>query len=118
MRNKMKLTREAIMSHMPKIIRTVRVALCIIVAAFILFTVGIVNNVFKYVFARWSLDIIQNDLDTGIPFIYKIIVLIWNYVVGFVIIGLVWKYFAIPRVTVFGKLYKRYMDMYYEDDED
>ncbi len=113
----MNINRESIKKHMPKILRFSRVACCIVAAAFILFTVGIVNNVFKYVFARWSLDIIQNDLDTGIPMVYKIIVLIWNYVVGFVVIGLIWKYFALPRVSVFGKLYKRYTDMYYEDEE-
>lgn len=108
----MKITRESIKKHLPKILRFIRVALCIIIAAFILFTVGIVNNVFKYVFVRWNLDIIQNDLDMSIPLIYQVIVLVWNYVVGFVIIGLIWKYFAIPRVTFIGKGYKQFMDTY------
>ena len=111
----MKLTRGSIKKHLPGIIRWSRVFVCVVVAACILFTVGIVNNVFKYVFVRWSLDIIQNDLSSGIPLIFQVIVLIWNYVVGFVIIGLVWKYFAIPRVTVIGKGYKRFMDVYYVD---
>lgn len=104
-----------ITKHLPKIIRWSRVFVCVVIAACILFTVGIVNNVFKYVFIRWSLDIIQNDLHNGIPFIYQIIVLIWNYVVGFFLIGLIWKYFAIPKVSVIGKVYNRFMDMYYDD---
>jgi len=108
----MKLTRAKIKKNMPKILRTVRVALCIIIAAFILFTVGIVNNVFKYVFVRWNLDIIQNDLETGIPIVYQVIVLVWNYIVGFIIIGLIWRYFAIPKVTTVGKVFKRFMDTY------
>ena len=109
------INRENIKKYMPGIIRWSRVFVCVVIAACILFTVGIVNNVFKYVFVRWSLDIIQNDLRGGIPLVYQIIVLVWNYVIGFVLIGLVWKYFAIPRVTVIGKVYKRYMDSYYED---
>lgn len=108
----MKLTRTKIKKHLPKILRTVRVASCIIMAAFILFTVGIVNNVFKYVFVRWNLDIIQNNLETGIPLIYQVIVLVWNYVVGFVMIALIWRYLAIPKITVIGKIYKRFIDMY------
>ena len=108
----MKINRESIKRHLPKIIRWARVFLCVVFAAYILFTVGIVNNVFKYVFARWSLDIIQNDLSDGIPFIYQVMVLIWNYVVGLFIIGIIWRYFAIPRVTVIGKVYKRFMNMY------
>ena len=105
------------MKHMPKILRFFRVAGCIIFAAFILFAVGIVNNIFKYVFARWNLDIIQNNLDNNLPVEYLVIALVWNYIVGFVVIGLIWKYFGIPRVTVIGKVYKRYMDSLYEDDE-
>jgi uncharacterized BrkB/YihY/UPF0761 family membrane protein len=105
---KMKITRA-------KILRTIRVAVCIIIAAFILFTVGIVNNVFKYVFVRWNLDILQNNLESGIPLIYQVIVLIWNYIVGFVMIGLIWRYLAIPKVTVIGKVYKRFRDTYYLD---
>ena len=112
----MNINRKSVKKHLPSIIRWCRVFVCVLFTAFILFTVGIVNNVFKYVFVRWSLDIIQNDLDTNIPLIYQIVVLSWNYVVGFFIIGIVWKFFAIPRVTVIGKVYKHFMDVYYEDD--
>lgn len=108
----MKITRKKLKKHLPKILRFIRVALCIIMAAFILFAVGIVNNVFKYIFVRWNLDIIQNDLDMSIPLIYQVIVLVWNYIVGFIMIGLIWKYFAIPKITFLGKLYKRFTDMY------
>lgn len=111
----MNINRESIKRHLPGIIRWSRVFLCVLIAASILFSVGIVNNVFKYVFARWSLDIMENNLDKSIPFIYQVIVFVWNYVVGFVLIGLVWRFFAIPRVTVIGKVYKRFMDIYYVD---
>jgi len=111
----MNINRVSIKRHLPSIVRWSRVFICVIIAAFILFSVGIVNNVFKYVFVRWNLDVIQYDLKGGIPLIYQLIILIWNYIVGFFIIGIVWRFFAIPRVTVIGKVYKRFMNIYYVD---
>jgi len=105
-----------ISKHIPKIIRTVRVAVCIVISASILFSVGIVNNVFKYIFIRWNLDILQNNLDSSLSIEYLYIVLIWNYVVGFFIIGLIIKYFTLPRITFIGKFYERFIDSYYDDE--
>lgn len=92
-----------------------RVILCSIATMSILITVGILNRVFVYVFARWSLDIIQNNLDSSVPVVYILIIFIWNYIVGIAIACLLWKYFGFPKITVIGKIYKRFMDVYYVD---
>ena len=89
-----------------------RIIICSIVTACILVTVGIFNRVFMYIFIRWNLDIAQSNLETSVPIEYILIVLIWNYVVGFAVAGLCWKYLGFPRVTTIGKYYKRFMDMY------
>jgi len=81
----------------------------------ILVTVGLVNRVYVYIFIRWNLDIMQNNIDSSIPVEYILIILIWNYVVGFVIIGFCWMYLGIPRITLLGKIFKRFMDVYYVD---
>jgi len=92
-----------------------RIILCSISTMAILITVGLVNRVYVYIFTRWNLDIIQNNLNSSIPVEYILIILIWNYVVGFVIAGLCWRYLGFPRITFIGKCYKRFMDIYYVD---
>lgn len=79
----------------------------------ILWAVGSINRVFMYVFARWNLDIMQNSIDSSIPVEIVFVVIIWNYVVGFMVIGLAWKYLGLPKITIVGKSYKRFMDVYY-----
>jgi len=54
-------------------------------------------------------------LISSIPVEYILIILIWNYVVGFVVAGLCWKYLGFPRITFIGKIFKRFMDVYYVD---
>ena len=90
-----------------------RVVFCSIVTMSMLITVGIVNRVYIYVFTSWRLDIIQNNLSGRIPFEYILIVLIWNYIIGLVVICLSWKYLGFPKITFIGKYYKRFMDVYY-----
>ena len=90
-----------------------RIIICSIFTMGILITVGIVNRVYMYVFASWSIDIAANNLNSSLPFEYIIIVLIWNYVIGITVICLSWKYLGFPKVTIIGKVYKRYMDTYY-----
>lgn len=92
-----------------------RVILCSIATAAILITVGLVNRVYMYIFVRWNLDIIQNNISSSVPVEYILIILIWNYIVGFVIAGLFWKYLGIPKITFISKYYKRFMDMYNVD---
>ena len=92
-----------------------RVIICSIITMSILLTVSVVNRVFLYVFARWNLDIVQNSIGGSVPFIVVVTVIAWNYVVGFTIVGLCWKYLGMPKVTVIGKSYKRFMDIYYVD---
>jgi len=89
-----------------------RVIFCSIVTMGVLVTVGIVNRVYMYVFASWSIDIAASNLSGRLPFEYIIIVLIWNYVIGITVICLSWKYLGLPRVTVLGKYYKRCIDIY------
>ena len=89
-----------------------RVILCSIATMSILIIVGILNRVYLYVFVSWQIDIIQYNIDSNIPFEYILIILIWNYVIGVVIIGLLWKFIGIPRVTFLGKYYKHFIDMY------
>ena len=96
--------------------RVFRLMISVFLAAYILIVVGILNRVFMYIFARWNLDIIQNSLGSSLPHEYIVMLLIWNYIVGFAVIGLIWKYFGIPRVTFIGKCYKRFMDIYYVGD--
>jgi len=96
--------------------RVFRLMISVFLAAYILIVVGILNRVFMYIFARWNLDIIQNSLNSSLPGEYIVMLLIWNYIIGFAVIGLVWKYFGIPRVTFIGKCYKRFMDIYYVGD--
>ena len=90
-----------------------RVVFCSIFTMGVLVTVGIVNRVYMYVFASWSIDIAASNLSGSLPVGYIIIVLIWNYIIGIVVICLLWKYLGFPRVTIFGKYYKRFMDVYY-----
>ena len=90
-----------------------RVILCSIATMSILIIVGILNRVFMYIFASWSIDIIENNLSGRLPVEYILIILIWNYVIGVVVIGLLWKHLGVPRVTFIGKCYKRFMDIYY-----
>ena len=92
-----------------------RVILCSISTMAILVTIGLVNRVFVYIFTRWNLDIIQNNLTGSVPIEYILIILIWNYVVGFVVVGLLWKYLGFPKITMIGKIFKRFMDVYYVD---
>ncbi|GAG92703.1 unnamed protein product [marine sediment metagenome] len=89
-----------------------RVILCSIATMSILITVGVVNRVFYYIFARWQLDIIQNNISSSVPVEYIFTVFIWNYVIGIVIILLIWKYIGMPKITMIGKYYKRFIDMY------
>ena len=98
------------------VVRVFRLMISVLMAAYILIVVGILNRVFMYIFARWNLDIIQNSLNSSLPGEYIVMLLIWNYIVGFAVIGLVWYYFGIPRVTFIGKCYKRFMDIYYVGD--
>ena len=92
-----------------------RVVLCSIATMSILIIVGILNRVYMYIFASWSIDIIKNNLSGRLPVEYILIILIWNYVIGIVVIGLLWKYLGIPKTTFLGKCYKRFMDIYYID---
>ena len=96
-------------------IHILRVILCSIATMSILVTVGILNRVFMYIFTRWNLDIIQNNISSNIPVEYILMVLIWNYIGGFAVAGLIWKYLGFPKVTMIGKYYKRFMDVYYVD---
>ena len=90
-----------------------RLIFCSIATGLILWTVGTINRVFMYVFARWNLDIVQNSIGGSVPFIVVVTVIVWNYVVGFTVMGFSWKYIGFPKVTVIGKTYKRFMDIYY-----
>ena len=91
-----------------------RVIFCSIVTASVLVTVGIVNRFFLYIVIRWNLDIMESNIGGGgVPVEYVLVVLVWSYVVGFVVVGLSWKYLGFPRVTLIGKYYKLFMDMYY-----
>ena len=92
-----------------------RVVLCSISTMGILVTIGLVNRVYVYIFTRWKLDIIQYDLESNIPVEYILIILIWNYVVGFAVAGLMWRYLGFPKITMVGKIFKRFMDVYYVD---
>jgi len=92
-----------------------RIVFCSIITMGVLVTVGIVNRVYMYVFASWSIDIAANNLNSSLPMEYIIIVLIWNYVIGIVVICLLWKYIGFPKITTIGKIYKRFMDIYYID---
>ena len=94
-----------------------RLVFCSIVTGVILWAVGVINRVFMYVFIRCDLDLMQNNINSNVPIEVILTVLIWNYILGFVVIGLCWKYLGMPRVTLVGKLYKRYMDMYYDEGE-
>ena len=96
-------------------IHILRVILCSIATMSILITVGLINRVYLYIFTRWNLDIIQNNISGSIPVEYILIILLWNYIVGFAVAGLLWKYFGIPKITFFGKVYRRFMDIYYVD---
>ena len=89
-----------------------RVLLCSISTMAILITVGLVNRVYVYVFVRWNLDIVQNNIESSVPVEYMLIILIWNYIIGFVIACLMWLYLGLPKITFIGKYYKRFMDMY------
>ena len=89
-----------------------RVIFCSIITMGVLVTVGIVNRVYMYVFASWSLDIAANNLSGRLPVEYIIIVLIWNYIIGITVIILSWKYLGFPKVTIVGKYYKRFIDIY------
>lgn len=109
-----------LLNKIPKILRMtrchiLRVILCSVATMSILVTIGILNRVFIYIFTRWNLDIIQNNINSNIPVEYILMVLIWNYIVGFAVAGLLWKYLGFPKVTMIGKYYKRFMDVYYVD---
>lgn len=93
----------------------IRVLLCSIATMGILLTVNTLNRVFMYIFVRWNLDI--SSLETNVPMEVVLVVVVWNYVIGFTIAGLLWKYVGLPKTTVIGKFYKRYMDSLYEDDQ-
>lgn len=93
--------------------RIIRFIFCIISTMGILFTITVLNRVFTYIFVRWNSDMVS--IDASVPFSVVITVFVWNYVVGMVIAGLLWKYIGLPRVSVIGKLYKSYMDMYHEE---
>jgi len=108
------------LNKIPKLLRMtkthiLRVILCSISTMAILVTVGLVNRVFVYIFVRWNLDIIQNNLESSIPAVYILIILIWNYVIGITVICLLWKYLVFPKITFIGKCYKRFMDVYHVD---
>ena len=90
-----------------------RIIICSIATMSILIIVGMVNRVYMYIFASLSIDIIENNLSGRLPVEYIIIILIWNYVIGVVVIGLLWKYLGLPKTTFIGKYYKRFMDVYY-----
>jgi len=90
-----------------------RLLFCSICTGLILWTVGSINRVFMYVFARWNLDIVENSIDSSVPVEIVFTVVIWNYVLGFMVIGLCWKYLGMPKITLIGKSYKRFMDIYY-----
>ena len=92
-----------------------RVLLCSIVTMGILITVGIVNRVFLYVFTSWNLDIIQNNINSNVPVGVVVVVVLWNYVVGLMVVCLLWKYLGFPKITFVGKIFKRFMDVYYVD---
>ena len=97
------------------IARIGRIIISIIAATYILITIGIVNRVFTYIFVKWNIDIVQNNIDSSIPVEFILMLMIWNYVVGFTVIALIWKYIGLPEETVIGKLYngyKRFMDVY------
>lgn len=92
-----------------------RVILCSIATMFILISAGIVNRVFLYVFTSWNLDIIQNNINSSVPSGVVVIIIIWNYVVGCTVACLLWKYLGFPKITLVGKIFKRFMDVYYVD---
>ena len=80
-----------------------------------MWAIGSINRVFMYVFASWNLDILQNNINNNIPIEVVYTVIIWNYVIGITIACLLWKYIGLPKITVIGKSYKRFMDIYYVD---
>ena len=90
-----------------------RIILCSIATMSILIIVGMVNRVYMYIFASWSIDIIENNLSGRLPVEYIIIILIWNYIIGIVVICLSWKFIGFPKTTFIGKYYKHFMDVYY-----
>ena len=92
-----------------------RIIFCSICTMCILLTVNVVNRVFLYVFIRWNLDIMQNNISSNVPVEVVYTVIVWNYIMGFVVIGLTWMYLGLPKITFIGKGYKRFMDIYYVD---
>ena len=88
-----------------------RIIFCSICTMGILLTVSTVNRVFTYIFLRWNLDIAV--LEASVPFSVIVTVLIWNYVVGVTVACLLWKYLGLPKITVIGKIFKRFIDIYY-----
>ena len=90
-----------------------RLVFCSIATGVILWAVGAINRVFMYVFARWNLDIVQNSISGSVPVEVVFAVIGWNYMVGFVVIGLSWMFLGLPKITIVGKSYKRFMDIYY-----
>jgi len=116
----MKITQLLKMTRLTKFLnmtrsQILRIVFCSIVTMSVLITVGIVNRVYMYVFASWSIDIVENNLTGRLPVEYILIILIWNYIIGIVVICLSWKFIGFPKVTFIGKCYKRFMDIYYVD---
>ena len=90
-----------------------RVLFCSIATMAILITVSLVNRVFLYVFVSWNLDIIQNNISSNVPGGVVVVVVIWNYIIGVTVACLLWKYMGLPKITFIGKIFKRFMDVYY-----
>ena len=91
----------------------VRVLLCSIATMSILLTISVLNRVFMYIFTSWNLDLINTD--ASVPFEVVITVIAWNYILGITVVGLLWKFVGLPKITLIGRLYKEYMDSLYED---
>ena len=90
-----------------------RVLLCSTLTALILMVVGIVNQFFLYIFISWRIEILQSNINASLPVEYMLVVMIWNYIIGVVVIGLLWKYIGMPKITFIGKAIKSFIDIYY-----